>query len=165
MLGNKFDPLPLSVVEYDKEAGSDSTKNNTFCIREGRCFLGCLPSARHTLYKTLQIQREGGKDITVLPLTKVLHIDRDGDEYVVRFKSELDGAEGKRTRATSTKVFLAAGCLGTNEIMLRSQEKFDESDGAEGLPLSRMLGRNFSTNGDFFAFSYDLPRSLSATCS
>ena len=100
-----------------------------------------------------------------LPLTKVLHIDRDGDEYVVRFKSELDGAEGKRTRATSTKVFLAAGCLGTNEIMLRSQEKFDESDGAEGLPLSRMLGRNFSTNGDFFAFSYDLPRSLSATCS
>ncbi len=170
VLGDKFEPLPLSVVEYtpeplphsdgedSPEAESDSTKKNAFCTRDGRCLLGCLPSARHTLYKTLQKQREEGKDITILPLTKVSHIDREGDQYVVRFKSELDGEEGTRTRATAAKVFLGGGCLGTTEIMLRSQEKFNESGGTEGLPLSGLVGKNFSTNGDFFAFSYDLPR-------
>ncbi len=164
---NEFGPLPLSIVEYDKENGdakrtdddSDSTGRNTFCAREGRCILGCLPSARHTLYKTLQKEIEKGNDITVLPLTKVSHIDCNGNNpYVVHFKSELDEDEGEQTRATATKVFLAAGCLGTTEIMLRSQEKFNESAGKEGLPLSSSVGKNFSTNGDFFGFSYNLPR-------
>src|SRR5213076_3189493 len=51
----------------------------------------------------------------------------------------------KRT-VTAEKVIVAAGCLGTNEIMLRSKER-------QTLPnLSDKLGYGFSTNGDYIAF-------------
>ena len=54
------------------------------------------------------------------------------------------------------KVFVAAGCLGTNEILLRSKLKYEQSDGKEGLPLSDMVGKKFSTNGDFFGFTNEV---------
>ena len=37
--------------------------------------------------------------------------------------------------------------------MLRTKLKYDNSGGTEGLPLSNMAGRKFSTNADFFAFT------------
>lgn len=44
-------------------------------------------------------------------------------------------------------VVVAAGCIGTNEIMLRSKER------ADALPnLSDKVGYGFSTNGDYLAF-------------
>ena len=160
-----FEPVPLSVVEYDADNGdddrkdddSDSTKKNTFCSRDGRCILGCLPSARHTLYKTIQKRQEDGGDITVLPLTKVSHISKDGD-YSVHFESGLEGDEGEPTRAIAPIVFLGAGVLGTAEIMLRTKQMHEETGGTEGLALSPMVGRGFSTNGDFFAFTTNMDR-------
>lgn len=152
-----FEPLPLSVVEYDKDTESDSTKKNTFCFREGRCILGCLPSARHTLYKTIQKAQEEDGDITVLPMTKVSYISKS-DDYIVHFESDIEGEEGKPTRAIAPIVFLGAGCLGTTEIMLRSKQKHEETSGAEGLALSPMVGQRFSTNGDFFAFTWKMDR-------
>jgi hypothetical protein len=43
-------PLKLQIKEADP--GNTATNKN-FCERQGRCFLGCLPAARHTLNKTL----------------------------------------------------------------------------------------------------------------
>ncbi len=153
-----FEPLPLSVIEYEPSKGSDSTKSNTFCTRDGRCMLGCLPSARHTLYKTIQDLQGKGGDITVRPLAKVSHLSRDGDAFVVHFQSFLDGDEGKVVTARGRNVFLGAGCLGTTEILLRTQKRFDDSGGAQGLRLSPMVGKGFSTNGDFFGFTHELAR-------
>ena len=44
-------------------------------------------------------------------------------------------------------VILAAGSLGSTEILLRSREK--------GLATSEAIGRRFSANGDIIAFGYD----------
>jgi cholesterol oxidase len=44
-------------------------------------------------------------------------------------------------------VFIAAGALGSTEIMLRSK--------ARGLALSERVGRRFTGNGDVLAFVYD----------
>jgi len=44
-------------------------------------------------------------------------------------------------------VVLAAGTLGSSEILLRSK--------ARGLPLSAQVGQRFSGNGDVLAFAYD----------
>ena len=44
-------------------------------------------------------------------------------------------------------VVLAAGTLGSTEILLRSRDR--------GLPLSRKLGANFTGNGDVLAFGYN----------
>ena len=43
-------------------------------------------------------------------------------------------------------VILAAGTLGSTEILLRSA--------AAGLPVSDRLGQRFSANGDIIAFGY-----------
>src|SRR5262249_47190067 len=45
-------------------------------------------------------------------------------------------------------VVLAAGALGSTEILLRSQ--------AEGLAVSPRLGHRFTGNGDVLAFAYDV---------
>ena len=171
--GNAFDALPLSVVEYEpprldqkgdalpEGEQTDSTRKNTYCTREGACILGCLPSARHTLYKTIQRrqQKTQGVQIEVLPLSKVSHISRVKDGgYEVCFESFLGEHDGDRFCARSSQIFVAAGCLGTTEIMLRSKALHDKEGADHGLPLSGEVGNGFSTNGDFFGFSYDLKR-------
>src|SRR5205814_264488 len=47
---------------------------------------------------------------------------------------------------TADVVVLAAGTLGSTEILLRSRE--------QGLAVSDRLGRSFSANGDIIAFGY-----------
>src|SRR5690606_40522521 len=51
-------------------------------------------------------------------------------------------------------VILAAGTLGSTEILLRSQ--------ADGLPLSPRLGERFSANGDIIAFGYGARQTINA---
>lgn len=149
----------------------NSDMKNSFCLREGRCMVGCLPSARHTLYKTIQtiVQRrlrqaellkaDPTKAITigrveVLPQTKVSHIKKSGDakeKYEVCFESLLEDDDGEQYSKHCNVVFVGAGTLGTTEIMLRSREKY-------GLALSKALGEGFSTNGDFFGFAINVDR-------
>jgi cholesterol oxidase len=49
-------------------------------------------------------------------------------------------------------VVLAAGTLGTTEILLRSREA--------GLAVSDMLGEHFTGNGDVLGFAYDIDRAV-----
>jgi cholesterol oxidase len=68
--------------------------------------------------------------------------------YEVQYIQRQDGNLSKTTKMTVTAdiVIVAAGCVGTSEIMLRSKER-----GA--LPnLSDRVGFGFSTNGDYIAF-------------
>ena len=55
---------------------------------------------------------------------------------------------GVESRILADVVVLAAGTLGSTEILLRSR--------GEGLPTSSQLGRRFSGNGDVLAFAYDV---------
>jgi cholesterol oxidase len=55
------------------------------------------------------------------------------------------GAHGARV-VTADSVVLAAGTLGSTEILLRSRER--------GLSLSDRVGHRFSANGDIIAFGY-----------
>ena len=150
-----FKPLPLSVVEYDAAPGGDSDDKHAFCLREGRCLIGCLPSARHTLYKTLEKQKQVHPNlIEVLPQTKVSHLSRDTNgRYVVHVESFVDDDDGRRGMVYAPRVFLGAGVLGTTEILLRSKLMYDQTNGGEGLPLPESVGTKFSTDGDFFAFA------------
>ena len=144
-----WEPLELAVVEYDENRGADSDAflNHAHCERQGRCMLGCLPQARHTLNKTLfkKLLNKPNPTVTLFPQCKVLNISQAGGQWQVKFQDDFHN-QGTQT-ATAPKVFLAAGVLGTTELLLRSQR-----DGH--LPLSQMLGHKFSTNGDFGAFCY-----------
>jgi len=150
-------PLDLSVIEYDPDRGgaSDAARANTFCERQGRCILGCLPAARHTLNKTLygHLLSDPTKGVALMPMAEVRYLKQIAGGYEVHFDDHRDDQE--RT-VTAPLVFLAGGTLGTTEILLRSRDK-------DGLLLSNTLGTRFSTNGDFGAFAVNTAKPVYST--
>ena len=73
-----------------------------------------------------------------------------GWEIVVQDLSEA----GASRRIAAPIVVLAAGTMGTNELLLRAQQA--------GLALSAKLGENFSANGDDLAFADKLAEPVNA---
>ncbi len=145
-------PLKLQIKEADP--GNTATNKN-FCERQGRCFLGCLPAARHTLNKTLlnQLPLAAQDKVLIRPLANVESIEViPGGGYTVRYIGLQDGTEYHPTART---VILAAGCLGSTEILLRSRDK---SNGK--FAVSKTVGSKFSTNGDFSGFVTVAPDKL-----
>jgi cholesterol oxidase len=153
-LAMPWNPLDLSITEYadgnnavsDPAGGSDTV--HTFCERQGRCMLGCLPAARHTLNKTLvKFVFSKNAQVTLYPESEVRTIKRIGDTYEVTFIDRRGDTnfEPPTNTVRASQVFLAAGVLGTTEILLRSRDL--------GLALSEKLGSGFSTNGDFGALA------------
>ena len=128
-----------------------------YCERQGRCNVGCLPGARHTLNKQLMAAAIG-KFNNPKPVYKNLKIEALCEVDVVRALPEGgyevqylerhhdDPSSFDKKTVTADMVIVSAGCLGTNEIMLRSKERGT-------LPsLSDKVGVGFSTNGDYLAF-------------
>ncbi len=127
------------------------------CQRQGRCGLGCIPGARHTLNKQIFSHINKGSPIDVHALCEVLGIEELSlGKYAVKFldyreliddedfspiKDLTDQEKAKITKVIKTdRVVLAAGTLGSTELLLKSKK----------LNLSNKLGSKFSTNGDFF---------------
>ncbi|MDP8968139.1 MAG: GMC family oxidoreductase [Actinomycetota bacterium] len=149
---SSINDLPVEPEPYKPEG---HPKN--YCERQGRCIVGCLPGARHTLNKQL-IPAVLGKPDGSPPLFPDLHLEAlcevdvvealPGGGYRVHYRQRDQEQPGRTTRrsVTAERVIVAAGCVGTNEIMLRSKARGT-------LPhLSDQLGCGFSTNGDYLAF-------------
>jgi cholesterol oxidase len=155
-----FNPSTGHPDPQDIEKYSSSVERN-ICERQGRCGLGCIPGARHTLNKRIFNAIDNLQlPIDVHPLCEVLEIEELpaglGYKYAVKFidyRDIIDEADFSPTlelnqeeRARLTKVIktnrviLAAGTLGSTELLLKSKK----------LNLSNMLGKGFSTNGDLF---------------
>lgn len=137
----------------------DGSKAKNYCERQSRCNVGCLPGARHTLNKQLMAAALGtpshpeplyGENLEIKALAEVDVICAlpDGG-YEVRFiqRRKDDPSLFDEQVVRADMVVVAAGCIGTNEIMLRSKER------ADALPnVSDKVGYGFSTNGDYLAF-------------
>src|SRR5262249_9642061 len=100
-------------------------------------------------------------NLTIQPLAEVDFIRAlSGGGYEIEFdqwEPQESGKAGQKTRlkVTADMVIVAAGCLGTNEIMLRSKQKGT-------LPnLSDTTGFGFFTNGDYIAFMEPTKKRLS----
>ncbi len=150
-LGAKWEPLNLAVFEYDgmTKPGSavlnEAAANKVFCERQGRCFVGCLPGARHTLNKTIlkKLLDVPNPLVTLRSLAEVESISaHPGGGYDVAYRDLRDDSTHS---VTAPVVVLAAGCLGSTELLLRCRNKGT-------LTLSDNLGRRFSSNGDFAGF-------------
>lgn len=151
----KMDPtgwegLNLQVNEPEDDLSQYDYANKPICERQGRCLLGCLPAARHTLNKTLLNQLSlSATDPTFLvrPLSEVDYIralpNSGGYEVVYH-----DVSDESQHSVTAPQVILAAGCLGSSEILLRSANK--------GLQVSNKIGSQFSCNGDFAGFAVNI---------
>ncbi len=148
---SQWEPLDLAVFDYDGAAPSgdnepvNAAKNKGFCERQGRCFLGCLPGARHTLNKTLveHALKDPASGVTLKSLAEVDYIALGANGgYDVHYRDLRNDSEQV---VSASKVILAAGCLGSTELLLRSRNK-------GSLTFSDKLGSRFSSNGDFAGF-------------
>ncbi len=146
--------LPGEMFPYNHP----QAKETNYCDRQGRCNVGCLPGARHTLNKQLMLATLGKPDGTAPAIFTNLKINPLCEVDVIRALPEGgyeiqyiqrhydDPSSFDKKTVTADKVIVSAGCLGTNEIMLRSKER-------QTLPsLSDKVGVGFSTNGDYLAF-------------
>src|SRR5215212_7204359 len=116
--------LELAIADYH-ESGAGNTDVNgrhTFCERQGRCILGCLPQARHTLNKTLYKKwvSNPNSGVELRPLSAARSIRRVDSGYEVTY-SDWWHSGGDEQTVRAPLLFLGAGTLGTNEILLRSQ--------------------------------------------
>ena len=121
----------------------------TACTNCGDCVSGCNEGSKNTLAMNyLPDARNFGAEI--FTCVSVRRLERVGGKWLVHFQTLESGREkfDAPTQFVSADiVVLAAGTLGSTEILLRSR--------AAGLSLSDQLGRNFTGNGDVLAFGYN----------
>lgn len=158
---DKFRPLELAVrFDRDYHYGLDDPHHekhskaspNAFgieqgtCIHLGNCDIGCDVNARNSLDLNYLAGAERQHGATILPLRIVRHIAPSNGGYEVRCE-EIVTENGQTTlkpdNFTAGMVIVAAGSLGSTEILLRSRA-------AGVLPkVSGRLGHGWSSNGDF----------------
>ena len=121
------------------------------CRQCGDCWSGCNVGAKNTVGLTYIVDAvDHGAD--VFCEARADAIDKVDGGWRVRVKDLAGAGEVRAVRAPI--VALAAGTLGTNEILLRAKR--------DGLALSDRLGRNFSANGDDLVFASELPTPVHA---
>jgi cholesterol oxidase len=122
------------------------------CTRCGDCCGGCNVGAKNTVAMTYlpDAARHGAEIFT---LARVHHVRAEPDGSWQVHLERLDERSGALTVGAGI-VILAAGTLGSTEILLRSRR--------EGLAVSEGLGRRFSANGDIIAFGYGAKRVVNA---
>jgi cholesterol oxidase len=117
------------------------------CTGCGDCCGGCNVGAKNTVAMTYlpEAARHGAEIFTH---AKVSHVTKSRDGGWRVQLTRLDAAKGQASELAvdGAIVVLAAGTLGSTEILLRSRDK--------GLALSDRLGERFSANGDIIAFGY-----------
>lgn len=118
------------------------------CTLCGDCCGGCNVGAKNTVALTYlpDAVRHGAELFTE---ARVRHVEKGADgtwRVVVERLAEPAKDAPCALMIEAPMVVLAAGTLGSTEILLRSREK--------GLALSDRLGQRFSANGDIIAFGY-----------
>jgi len=115
------------------------------CTACGDCVGGCNVGAKNTVALSYlpDAARHGAELFTQV---KVRSVTPGGPRrWLVHF-APSDDSKGEERTVAADVVILAAGTLGSTEILLRSR--------ARGLALSDRLGARFSANGDIIAFGY-----------
>ena len=117
------------------------------CVYCGNCMLGCHVHAKNTLDITYLGLAERRHGVEVFPLHTAESIEPlEGQGYRVQFR-RLDPdhpGQSEPGSVTGQQVIVAAGTLGSAELLLKSRDVLGT------LPsLSPALGQRFSTNGDF----------------
>ena len=121
------------------------------CRYCGDCWSGCNAGAKNTVGITYIADAvDHGAAVFCESRAESISKTESGWEIVVR---DLSKAGGRR-RITARIVVLAAGTLGTTELLLRAQRR--------GLELSTRLGEKFSANGDDLAFATELDEPVNA---
>jgi len=156
--GDRFHPVELAVTfnpewHYGLDDPFNDNKSKSWtneqgqqqgtCVHCGNCDAGCQVHAKNTLDKNYipQAEKHGAE---VRPLHQVRKITPlEGGGYRVDF-DRLEKGRRIRGHETARRVILAAGSLGSTELLLRCRDQHKTLPG-----ISERLGFGWSANGDF----------------
>lgn len=148
-LPGRFRRLPINVT-FDDHVNHVGVEQRG-CTLCGDCVSGCNVGAKNTvLMNYLPDAHNHGARIFTGVAVRYLERGDDGDGWLVHYQVLDTGRErfdAPPLFLRAEVVVLAAGTLGSTEILLRSA--------ANGLALSGHLGRRLTGNGDVLAFSYN----------
>jgi cholesterol oxidase len=147
--------VPVTVL-FPAHANDEGFRVNRFGVRQhpctgcGDCVSGCNYGAKNTLLMNyLPEARQRGASI--FTSAQVDSIERGASGWIVHWRHLRSGRhrfDHALLRLRAGSVILAAGTLGSTEILLRSRDD-------RGLSVSETLGSRFSGNGDMLAFAYN----------
>ncbi len=157
--GDRFNKAPLAVSfsedwNYELDDPFNSKHSRQFvnahgqpqgtCVHLGNCDLGCDVSAKNGLDLNY-IPRAEKHGAEVRPLHLARFIEPQGGKYRVVF-DRLENGRMIPGEETSQRVIVAAGSLGTTELLLRCRDQY------RTLPqLSPLLGMHWSGNANFIS--------------
>lgn len=155
--GSSFRPVRLALNLKDGVNPHGIAQRG--CVGCGDCFSGCNFNAKNTLVTNYlpDAKRFGAEIFTG---ATVLHVEKHGTSadplWQIHFclsDSPTSNARLRRFLLSARMVVLAAGTLGSTEILMRSRQH------GSGLSLSACLGTRFSGNGDMIwaGFRQDQP--------
>ncbi len=148
-LGKKVELLNIA-VNFDQEGPVFTRDGKSVmrrkCINCGDCMTGCNVGAKNTVYMSyLPLAKLGGAQI--FTQTAVRHVEKSNQGWAVSVRRHKNRFAFEDATLVASNVVLAAGTLGSTEILLRSQ--------AKGLSLAPGIGSRFGGNGDFFGTAYN----------
>ncbi len=150
------EPIVPEVVISFEDTVNPAGIAQAACTLCGDCCAGCNVGAKNTMALTyLPYAASHGAEI--FTHLKVQHVAQDKSGGWIVHAERLDAPTSKGAVILSLSadiVVIAAGTLGSTEILLRSR--------AKGLALSDRLGQRFSANGDIIAFGYGATKPVNA---
>jgi len=147
--GEKFNAAPVSIAMEDgiKTSAGIPLKACTLC---GDCASGCNHGAKISLDTNL-LARARQKGAEIYTGASVVRLEKSGASQetswtleVVHTRRKLRERQGDAFRIKARYIIVAAGSLGSTELLMRSEDK-------ETLRFSSELGKHFSSNGDMLA--------------
>jgi cholesterol oxidase len=177
-LADRFSSMPLALSfdpdwNYDLPDPLDHSHSKAFvnpqgqkqgtCVHLGNCDIGCDVRAKNTLDLNYIAAAEA-RGAVVRPLHLVRVIAPEGAGYRVSF-DRIDGDRLVPGSELAERVVIAAGSLGSTELLLRCRDELQTLPG-----ISRQLGQSWSANAnvltpDVYEKSRDVRQSIGPTIS
>lgn len=146
--------------DFAKGAAGSETRINAqgatqgTCVHLGNCDIGCDVNARNTLDLNYLFLAEHTHHAEIRPLHQVTKIEPTAAGYRVHY-DDLNGRTRQPGSEEAAIVVVAAGSLGSTELLLRCRDEFGS------LPnISDRLGKGWSSNGDFLTPAFHLGRDV-----
>jgi cholesterol oxidase len=141
-------------VHFGAEGPNHVGVHQAPCILCGDCCSGCNHFAKNTLIMNY-LPDAVNHGAEIYTTCYVHYVERTNNKWVVHYEPLEAGREkfgAPSLFVEADVVVLAAGTLGSTEILLRSREK--------GLTVSDQLGQHLTGNGDVLAFQYNTEREI-----
>jgi cholesterol oxidase len=146
--GDTFRPTDVGVffgepgVEVEDPYFDGEGPRRAGCTHCGACMIGCRHNAKNTLEKNYLFLAER-LGVVIQAETTVTRIEwSEGDGYTVGFRSSTNRMSRKGS-VRCQKVIVAAGVLGTLELLLKARDKHGTL-----AKISNQLGENVRTNSE-----------------